>query len=136
MYEVPHNPQNKLRWPIALIFFYYAIVGIGGVLGACLLVASSIYGNQRVNLLWPFFFFFVNISRLGFAVGFVRFRAWGYRGIVLVEALSIMSLLGRFVLQRERISWVEIALSMMAMLILGYLVQPRIKHQFLQSNKA
>ncbi|KPL81187.1 hypothetical protein [Herpetosiphon geysericola] len=135
MYQVPHNPQNKLRWPIALIFFYYAIVGIGAAIGGCLLVASIVYGKQRVSLFWPFFFFLFNISRLGFAVGFVRFRAWGYRGIVLVEALSIMSLLGRFVLQRERISWVEIALSMMAMLILGYLLHPRIKHQFLQSNR-
>lgn len=138
MYRVPHNPQNQLSWPIALIFFYNAIISIVAAIGGCSLFAVMIYTNrlhenQPLSLLWPAFFLLVTISRLGFGVGFVKFRSWGYRGLVIVEIITIISLLSRFMLNRERISWVEIALVIIAMPILGYLSRPNIKHQFLRS---
>lgn len=137
MYRVPHNPQNQLSWPITLIFFYNAITSIVAAIGGCSLFAVMMYtnrlnGNQPLSLLWPAFFLLVAISRLGFGVGFVKFRSWGYRGLVIVEIFTIISLISRFMFNRERISWVEIALVIIAMPILGYLFRPKIKHQFLR----
>ncbi len=141
MYQVPHNPQNHRRWPILLICFYYAMMGFLAALSSCsfftvIIGTNMLGGNQTLSLFWSAFLLLANVSRLGLFVGILGFCVWAYRGVLVVEALTIINLATRFVLSDGRITLIELAAGIIAMLIIWYLFQPNTKYQFLRSKKS
>ncbi|ABX07476.1 MAG TPA: hypothetical protein DEF47_04585 [Herpetosiphon sp.] len=139
MYRVPHNPQPKYRWPMILMCCYYGFVGFLAILGSCtffsiMIDSKMLGGNYILSLLWSSVLLLANVSRLGLLVGLLKFYRWAYYGALIIELLTIINLISQFVLHSGLITWPELASGLIGMLILGYLLQPKIKQQFLKST--
>lgn len=139
MYRVPHNPQPKFRWPIVLMCCYYALMGFLAILSSCtffsiMIDSKMLGGNYILSLLWSSVLLLANVSRLGLLVGILKFYRWAYRGALIIELLTIINLISQFVLRSGLMTWPELASGLIGMLILGYLLQPKIKQQFLKST--
>ena len=141
MYQVPKNPQLQRQGPILSICGYNAIVGSFFALASCSYIGTTLIGiavsppatlsmGLSAEAFWMALLLLLNASRLALGVGLLRARRWAYRGMFVVESITIINMLYElFVGQAPMTIWplFTIVTGVVAVLILSYLSQPHIQ---------
>lgn len=144
MYHVPKKPQLPRQTTSLMICGYYAIIGSFFALSSCSYFGTMLIGiavsppetmssGMNAGIFWTGLVLLLNVSRLALVVGFLKTRLWAYRGIFVVESITIINMLYElFVGQSPLTIWplFEVVSGIVAVLILSYLSQPKARRYF------
>ncbi|WP_110518913.1 hypothetical protein [Herpetosiphon llansteffanensis] len=137
MYEVPHNVKPISQWPVSIISLYYMVLGclsaIYSISFFITMIDSDMLDSHRImHTLWLALIVLANTSRLVFFVGLMNYRRWAYWGCLVIETLMLMHAGYTLAFSKIRIyDWITIGIGIIALVILGYLVRPKVRRTFL-----
>ena len=138
MYQVPSQPKIQRSWPILLICFYYICAGLYAIIGSigfilAMIETNLLGGSHTFFLLVLGLYLLINMSRLVLFIGLLKRWRWTYYAMLTVESLMLTNFVRKALINISSLTLISMLIGLCAMLIIGYLLQPKIKHQFLRS---